>query len=84
MIKLECKFILQQNLYHMTKSIKGVIKIGNIQQDLENLLKCYIISSRSARSSVGDIVTIRALVLPPRVQITEVLNKIKFLCSVFN
>ena len=45
MIKLKCKFILQQNLYHMTKSIKGVIKIGNIQQDLENLLKCCIISS---------------------------------------
>ena len=45
MIKLKCQFILQQNLYHMTKSIKGVIKIGNIQQDLENLLKCYIISS---------------------------------------
>ena len=43
MIKLKCKFILQQNLHHMT--IRGVIKIGNIQQDLENLLKCYIISS---------------------------------------
>lgn len=44
MIKLKCKFILQQNLYRTTKPVKGVIKIGNIQQDLENLLKCYNIS----------------------------------------
>ena len=42
------KFILQQNLYHMIKSIKGLIKIGNIQQDLKNLLKGTLSALRSA------------------------------------
>ena len=55
MIKLKCKFILQQNLYHMTKSIKGVIKIGNIQLTLSALRSAFEVAWQTS-GQVDDAV----------------------------